>query len=99
MDKQPRGGVIEHSASKWAATVIFAAKKYGRLHLCVDYRQFYTMETKDSYILPQMDEYMDLLGDGKVFTMLDAYNGYWPVSKARKNHHKTSFVYSYGTYQ
>lgn len=69
-------GVMEHSVSEWALPVRFASKKYGRLRFCVDYRKRTTMTIEDSYPLHMMDERIDALGEFKVFTTLDVYNGY-----------------------
>ena len=99
IDKQLKAGVIEPSNSEWAAPVLFAPKKDGRLRFCIDYRRLNTITVKDSYPIPRMDECIDSLGDAKVFTTLDAYSGYWQVAIDEKDRAKTSFVCHSGQYQ
>lgn len=70
--EHPEARVIEHSVSAWANTVLFHPTKYGSLRLCVEYRKLNTMKIKDSYLLPRMDECIDLLGETKVVVALEA---------------------------
>lgn len=82
VDKQLNAVVIEKSVSEWASPVLFSSNKSGRLQFCFEYRKRKMMTIKDSYPLPRMDERIDILGEAKVFTTLDAYNGYCQVSIA-----------------
>ena len=97
--KQLKAGVIEPAQSEWAAPVLFAPKKDGRLRFCIDYRKLNEMTVKDSYPLPRMDECIDSLGEAKVFTTLDAYSGYWQMPIREEDRDKTAFVCHAGTYQ
>ena len=97
--RQLEAGVIEPSNSEWAAPVLFAPKKDGKLRFCIDYRKLNTMTVKDSYPLPRMDECIDTLGDAKVFTTLDAFWGYWQITVPEEDRAKTSFVCHAGQYQ
>ena len=63
--RQLEAGVIEPSNSEWAAPVLFAPKKDGKLRFCIDYRKLNAMTVKDSYPLPRMDECIDTLGEAK----------------------------------
>ena len=49
MKRQLEAGVIEPSNSEWAAPVLFAPKKDGKLRFCIDYRRLNAMTVKDSY--------------------------------------------------
>ena len=82
---------MEESNSEWAAPVLFAPKKDGKLRFCIDYRKLNAMTVKDSYPLPRMDECIDTLGDAKIFTTLDAFWGYWQIALSEKDKPKTSF--------
>ena len=90
--RQVEAGVIEESNSEWAAPVLFAPKKDGKLRFCVDYRTLNAMTVKDSYPLPRMDECVDTLGAANIFTTLDAFWGYWQIKLSEKDKPKTSFV-------
>lgn len=55
---------------------MFVPKKDGELCFFIDYRKLNTMNMKDKYTLPRMDEFIDTLGDAQYFTTLEAYSGY-----------------------
>ena len=61
IDKQLKAGVIEPSNSEWAAPVLFAPKKDGRLRFCIDYGRLNTITVKYSYPIPRLDECIDSL--------------------------------------
>lgn len=46
-----------------------------------------------------MDDCIESLGDVNIFTTLDVYSGYWQMNVSLEDHHKTAFVFHYGTYQ
>ena len=97
--KQLEADVIEPAQSEWAAPVLFAPKKDGKLRFCIDYRKLNGMTVRDSYPLPRMDECIDSLGDAQIFTTLDAYSGYWQMPIRPQDRPKTAFVCHAGTYQ
>ena len=45
----------------FGAGVLFAEKKEGGLHLCIDYRQLNKLTVKDAYPLPRIEEIVDQL--------------------------------------
>ena len=67
IDKQLKAGVIEPSNSEWAAPVLLAPKKDGRLRFCIDYSRLNTITVKDSYPIPRMDECIDSLEDKSLY--------------------------------
>jgi len=99
IDKQLKAGIIEPAYSEWAAPVLFAPKKDGKLRFCIDYRKLNSMTQKDTYPLPRMDECIDTLGEAEYFTTLDAYSGYWEMKIRPQDRHKTAFVCHAGTFQ
>ena len=99
VDKQLKAGVIEPAMSEWAAPVLFAPKKDGKLRFCIDYRKLDSMNIKDTYPLPRMDECIDSLGESEYFSTLHAFAGYWQINLLKRDRHKTAFVCHAGTYQ
>lgn len=69
--------LIDTATANWAGPTAFVTKKYGSLQFCVNSRKLNAVTVQDVYPLPEMDERIDLLGDARIFSMLDAYNGYW----------------------
>ena len=45
-------GFVKMSTSPWGAPVLFVKKKYGSLHLCIDYRQLNKVTIRNQYPLP-----------------------------------------------
>jgi hypothetical protein len=69
-------GVIEPAASEWASHVVLVPKPNGSMRFCVDYRKLNAIPIQDTYPLPQMDEFINSLGEANVFTTLDCNSGY-----------------------
>jgi len=69
-------GAIEPSSAEWALPVVLIPKPDGMMRFCVDYRQLNEVTVRDVYPLPRMDDFIDFLGDAKVFSTLDCNSGY-----------------------
>ena len=67
---------IVPSDSPYGALVLFAAKKNGKLRLCVDYRSLNKETIADSYPLPCMEDLLGRLKSATVFSRLDLRDGY-----------------------
>ena len=64
-------GIIEPSASNWAAPIVLVKKKDGTLRICVDYRKQNSQSRGYAYPMPRIDELIDRLGQAKFVTTLD----------------------------
>ena len=69
-------GFIRLSVSTWGAPVLFVKKKYGKLRLCVDYRQLNKMTVKNKYPLPRIDDLFNQLKGASVFSKINLRSGY-----------------------
>ena len=90
--------VIEQAQSEWASPVVIVPKTDGTHRFCVDYRKLNAGTVRDTYPLPRMDEYIDSLGDAKVFTTLETMWGYWQIDIVEEDRDKTAFVCHQGLY-
>lgn len=72
-------GLIKPSTSPCGAPILFAKKKDGTLRLCVDYRRLNDITVKNVYPLPLIDEMLDRIASGKIFTTLDLKDAYWLI--------------------
>jgi hypothetical protein len=90
---------ISPSISPWGAPVLFIKKKDGSLRLCVDYRKLNKLTIKDSFMIPRIDDFLDSLGNAKVFTKLDLHQAYHQVRVWEEDKYKTAFRTKYGIYE
>lgn len=69
------------------------------LCFCVEYRKLNAVTKRDSYQIPRIDEYIDFLGKGAIFSTLDANSACWQldINKADKN--ETAFISHQETYR
>jgi len=90
--------VIEPSHIAWASPVVIVPKKNGKSRFCVDYRRLNNITKKDAYPLPRMKDFLDSLGDSKVFTSLDCTAGYSQVPMRPADREKTASTTHAGIY-
>ena len=74
--------IIRPSASFWSSPIVLVKRKDGRFRFCVDYWKLNTVTTKDSYLLPKIDEALDSFSGAKYFSTLHLASGYWQVEVA-----------------
>lgn len=92
-------GVIRHSYSDYAAQVLFKPKKDGTKRLCVDYRRLNKKIVRDRFPIPNLEDQLDQLQTGNVFTTLDLKNGYHHVPVKESSRKYTAFVTPTGQYE
>ena len=85
-------GVIEPSESPWTAPVVLVRKKDGTLRNCIDYRKWNAVTKKESYPLPNMQDFLESLDGAKFFSFTDLSLGYWQVKLGEEAKDKTSFM-------
>ncbi|GFU85391.1 retrovirus-related Pol polyprotein from transposon 297 [Trichonephila clavipes] len=71
IDEWLEQGIIRESCSDFSSPVVVCKKKDGTMRLCIDYRKLNKKIVKDRYPLPIIEEVLDKLGNGKIFTTLD----------------------------
>ena len=54
-------GIVKNTNSPWESPVILVAKKDGSTRFCVDYRRLNSVTQMDTFPLPQVDDFLDLL--------------------------------------
>lgn len=92
-------GIIQESASPWAAPVILVKKKDGTWRFCVDYRRLNSVTKKDVYPLPRIDDAIDCLHSASYFSSVDLRSGYWQIPMHAADKEKTAFVTPDGLYE
>jgi hypothetical protein len=90
---------IRPSVSPWGALILFLRKKYGTLHLCIDYRQLNKMNIKNRYQLPRIDDLFDQVRGDKIFSKIDLHSGCHQVKIKDEDIYKKIFRTRYGHYE
>ncbi|GFU16596.1 retrovirus-related Pol polyprotein from transposon 297 [Trichonephila clavipes] len=92
-------GIIRESCSDFSSPVVVCKKKDGTMRLCIDYRKLNKKIVKDRYPLPIIEEVLDKLGNGKIFTTLDVKNAFFHVDVDEASRKYTAFVTETGQYE
>jgi len=91
--------VVRPSTSEWDSSVVVVPKKDGLPRFCVDYRRLNAVTETDSYPIPRKEDFIDSLGDARVFSTLDCNASYWQIPMAPDDIDKTAFTCHIGTYE
>lgn len=75
------------------------SKPDGSLRFCVDYRKLNEVTTKHKYPLPRIDDLLDRLNGGEIFSTLDLKAGYWQIPLRAEGKAKTAFTAGTGLYE
>jgi Reverse transcriptase (RNA-dependent DNA polymerase)/RNase H-like domain found in reverse transcriptase len=92
-------GLIEPATSEWASPVVLVPKPDGSTRSCIYYRRLNPVKVRESHPLPRMDEFIDSLGDSRLFSMLDCNSGYWQIPVSLPDKEKTTFTSHEGLFQ
>ena len=98
IDLWEREGVIEESASPWAAALVPAFKKGGGIQWAVDYRGLNKVTIADAYPLPNITDNLDKLQGSAIFSMLDASAAYHTIPVEPKAKPLLAFITPWGLY-
>ena len=90
---------IEESLSSHNSPVLPIRKKNGELRLVFDFRRINTYTSKQKFPLPRIDDILNELYGGKVFSCLDMKSGYSQVKLHPDSRPLTAFTVPEGRYQ
>ncbi|GFW19993.1 retrovirus-related Pol polyprotein from transposon 297 [Trichonephila clavipes] len=99
IDEWLEQGIIRESCSDFSSPVVVCKKKDGTMRVCIDYRKLNKKIVKDRYPLPIIEEVLDKLGNGKIFTTLDLKNAFFHVDVDEASRKYTAFVTETGQYE
>ena len=74
-------------------------KKDGKLRLCIDFRNLNTHVMNDLYPLPDMNNILHNLGNGKIFSCLNLKQGFHQIPLTEDSKALTAFVIPEGLYE
>ncbi|GFV11135.1 transposon Tf2-8 polyprotein [Trichonephila clavipes] len=99
IDEWLEQGIIRESCSDFSSPFVVCKKKDGTMRLCIDYRKLNKKIVKERYPLPIIEEVLDKLGNGKIFTTLDLMNAFFHVDVDEASRKYTAFVTETGQYE
>lgn len=99
VEKLLEAGIIRRSKSPWRSRAVAQYKKNGKFRLCIDFRPLNEVTKKDAYTIPRIDDILDFLGDGKIFSVLDWYSGYYQIKMNEEDIEKTAFACRKGCFE
>ncbi|XP_075158053.1 uncharacterized protein LOC142231326 [Haematobia irritans] len=72
-------GIIKPSFSEYSSPVVLVSKKDGTKRLCCDYRRLNSKIVRDNFPIAILDDVIQRLQEGRVFTTIDLKNGFFHV--------------------
>jgi len=85
--------------TSWVSPVVAVPKKDGSVRLCVDLRLVNQAICRRQYPIPTVDEILEKLSTGAVFSKIDLNMGYHQVELDEESRHLTTFSTSEGLYR
>lgn len=91
--------LIEPAQTEWSSPNLICP--INELNLTASRRlsKIDAVSTRDSYPLPQMDEYIDSLADANIISTIDANSGYWKIIVPKSDGEKIASTWHYGWYE
>ena len=91
--------MIEHSTFQWASPFVIVPKNDGSLRMTVNYKKLNAVSIVGKWPLPRIDEVLDALGKGKVYSTFDLMSGFFQNAIHRDSVELTAFITPRGLYQ
>ena len=96
-----KNGVIENvtKPTDWVNSIVIREKPNGRLRLCLDPKDLNEAIMRDHYPTPTLEDITPQLVGARVFSKIDARNGYWNVKLDDESSYLTTFNTPNGRYR
>ncbi|XP_019225396.1 PREDICTED: uncharacterized protein LOC109206978 [Nicotiana attenuata] len=92
------GSIRESKYPQWVSNMVMVKKKSGKWRMCMDFTELNKACLKDSFLLPHIDQLIDVTAGHKLLSFLDAYSGYNQILMEEEYQKKTTFITHQGTY-
>jgi hypothetical protein len=95
LDDMEKNGIISKiptgQPTEWLSSLAYARKSNGKLRVCLDPRDLNLNIKRTYHRAPTVEEITHKLADAKVFSKLDAKNGYWHIELEEESSLLTAF--------
>ena len=83
----------------WISSMVAVKKSDGSIRLCIDPKPLNKALKRNHYPHPVIEDLLPNLSKAKVFTVLDAKNGFWHVQLDQESSYLTTFATPWGHYR
>jgi hypothetical protein len=93
-------GIIKRvtTPTNWISSML-TVKKPGKLRICIDPRDLNTAIKRSHYLMPTLEDMLPNLANAKVFSVLDAKEGFWHIKLDESSCFLTTFWTPFGRYR
>ena len=101
LEELHRSGVIKPvtTPTPWISSMLAVPKKNGKIRICLDPKDLNKAILRENYPMPTIEEIAARLHGAKVFSLLDAKNGFWHVNLDEESSYLTTFHTPFGRYR
>ena len=78
----------------WVSSLVYARKQSGKLRICLDPRDLNKAIKRPHYPTKTIEDISYKLRGAKIFSKLDARQGYWAINIDHESSLKTTFNYT-----
>ena len=75
LDSYLAAGLTQHSTSPWSSPLVCIPKTSGGIRITVNYQNLNKVTEIPQITIPRVDEVLDTLGGGSVFSVFDLFSG------------------------
>ena len=101
LERLTRDGIITPVArpTAWISALLVVMKPDGRVRICIDPKPLNKALKRNHYPLPVIDDFVADLKDAKIFSTVDAKDGFWHVSLDEESSYLTTFETPFGKFR
>ncbi|KAK2564593.1 Retrovirus-related Pol polyprotein from transposon 17.6 [Acropora cervicornis] len=85
--------------TNWVSSMVVVKKSNGKIRLCIDPKSLNVALKRNHYPLPVIDDLLPLLAKAKVFSVVDARNGFWHVQLDNESSFRSTFGTPWGRFR
>ena len=85
--------------SSWVSALLVVAKPDGRIRICIDPKPLNRALKRAHYRMPTIDDILPQLAGAKIFSTVDAKDGFWQLQLDDESSRLTTFETPFGRYR
>lgn len=100
VDELCEEGIVKSSKSPWcSAAWLIEKRQKGEYRMVIDYRKLNSVTESDQFRPPRIDDTLESLGAGRIFSALDLRSGFYQLPVEGSSIPKTAFITSFGLFE